>query len=129
MAFTDINSEDRLVRKTFAEHLRDKLGWNTVYAWNDETLGPDGTLGRTASRRPRPIATRLRSTSGSRRRYGVIPYLRWVSFSCGIGHPAHQSLFCRTRLNFPLIGMSRILVLQVPSSLSPLISASYCVGR
>jgi hypothetical protein len=25
MAFTDINSEDRLVQKTFAEHLRDRL--------------------------------------------------------------------------------------------------------
>ena len=25
MAFTDINSEDRLVQKTFAEHLRDLL--------------------------------------------------------------------------------------------------------
>ena len=23
------------------------LGWESVYAWNDETFGPDGTLGRT----------------------------------------------------------------------------------
>ena len=22
------------------------LGWENVYAWNDETFGPDGTLGR-----------------------------------------------------------------------------------
>ena len=36
MAFTDINSEDRLVQKTFAEHLHDKLGWDSVYAYNDE---------------------------------------------------------------------------------------------
>lgn len=48
--FTDINSEDRLVQKTFAEHLRDKLGWESVYAWNEETFGPDGTLGRTDTR-------------------------------------------------------------------------------
>jgi hypothetical protein len=27
MAFTDINSEDRLVQKTFAEHLQKALGW------------------------------------------------------------------------------------------------------
>jgi len=47
MALTDINSEDRLVQKTFAEHLREKLGWESVYAWNEETFGPDGTLGRT----------------------------------------------------------------------------------
>jgi type I restriction enzyme R subunit len=47
MAFTDINSEDRLVQKTFAEHLEHNLGWKNVYAWNEETFGPSGTLGRT----------------------------------------------------------------------------------
>ena len=47
MAATGINSEDRLVQKTFADHLEQKLGWDSVYAWNDETFGPDGTLGRT----------------------------------------------------------------------------------
>lgn len=46
MAATGINSEDRLVQATFAAHLKDKLGWDTVYAWNDETFGPGGTLGR-----------------------------------------------------------------------------------
>lgn len=46
MALTPINSEDRLVQATFAEHLKDKLGWESVYAWNDETFGPGGTLGR-----------------------------------------------------------------------------------
>src|SRR6266571_1414431 len=50
MAYTDINSEDRLVQKTFAEHLRDKLGWETVYAWNEATFGPEGTLGRLDTR-------------------------------------------------------------------------------
>src|SRR5436190_15150607 len=50
MAYTDINSEDRLVQKTFAEHLRDKLGWESVYAWNEETFGPAGTLGRADTR-------------------------------------------------------------------------------
>jgi type I restriction enzyme R subunit len=47
MAATGINSEDRLVQATFAAHLRDMLGWESVYAWNDETFGPTGTLGRT----------------------------------------------------------------------------------
>ena len=46
MAFTDINSEDRLVQKTFADHLHDVLGWDSVYAWNEESFGPNGTLGR-----------------------------------------------------------------------------------
>jgi len=50
MAVTPINSEDRLVQATFAEHLRDTLGWESVYAWNDETFGPGGTLGRKDTR-------------------------------------------------------------------------------
>jgi type I restriction enzyme R subunit len=50
MALTDINSEDRLVQKTFADHLRDVLGWESVYAYNDETFGPNGTLGRANER-------------------------------------------------------------------------------
>ncbi len=45
MAYTDINSEDRLVQATFAEHLEKQLGWDSVYAWNNETFGPDGTPG------------------------------------------------------------------------------------
>src|SRR4051794_37525687 len=46
MAVTGINSEDRLVQATFAEHLERVLGWDNVYAWNQETFGPGGTLGR-----------------------------------------------------------------------------------
>src|ERR1700722_13436772 len=47
MAATGINSEDRLGQATFATHQRDKLGWESVYAWNDETFGPTSTLVRT----------------------------------------------------------------------------------
>ena len=47
---TDINSEDRLVQKSFADYLHDKLGWESVYVWNDETFGPAGTLGRNSER-------------------------------------------------------------------------------
>lgn len=50
MAYTNINSEDRLVQKTFADHLEKVLGWENVYAWNDETFGPAGTLGRDSTR-------------------------------------------------------------------------------
>ena len=46
MALTLINSEDRLVQATFAEHLEQALGWESVYAWNNETFGPDSMLGR-----------------------------------------------------------------------------------
>ena len=50
MAYTDINSEDRLVQATFATHLEQALGWDSVYAWNQETFGLAGTLGRTSER-------------------------------------------------------------------------------
>ena len=46
MAMTPINSEDRLVHATFAQHLEQVLGWDSIYAWNEETFGSDGTLGR-----------------------------------------------------------------------------------
>lgn len=47
---TDINSEDRLVQATFAEHLEKELGWENVYAWNQEDFGPDSMLGRADTR-------------------------------------------------------------------------------
>ena len=45
MAVTSVNSEDRL-QATFAQLLEQELGWESVYAWNKETFGPEGTLGR-----------------------------------------------------------------------------------
>ena len=47
---TDINSEDRLVQRTFADYLRDELGWESLYAFNDEAFGPAGMLGRASER-------------------------------------------------------------------------------
>lgn len=43
MALTAINSEDRLVQQTFAEHLEKVLRWVSIYAHNPETFGPSGT--------------------------------------------------------------------------------------
>lgn len=39
-------TEDRLVQATTADYFKDKLKWKSVYAYNEETLGKDGTLGR-----------------------------------------------------------------------------------
>ncbi len=47
---TDINSEDRLVQATFAEHLEKELGWENVYAWNQEDFGLNSLLGRADTR-------------------------------------------------------------------------------
>lgn len=38
MAYTDINSEDRLVQETFAEHLQHQLGWDRVSRLEQESL-------------------------------------------------------------------------------------------
>ena len=46
MAITPVNSEDRLVQATFADHLEQVLGWESAYAWHQETFGTDSTLGR-----------------------------------------------------------------------------------
>ncbi|OHC63135.1 MAG: DEAD/DEAH box helicase [Rhodocyclales bacterium GWA2_65_20] len=39
-------TEDTLVQQTTADYLRDVLGWEVVFAYNDETFGSEGTLGR-----------------------------------------------------------------------------------
>src|ERR1700730_14161212 len=39
-------NEDTLAQETTANYLRDYLGWESIYAYNAETLGKEGTLGR-----------------------------------------------------------------------------------
>lgn len=39
-------NEDTLVQATMADCLAESLGWDSVYAFNIEVLGPEGTLGR-----------------------------------------------------------------------------------
>ena len=39
-------SEDQLIQKSAAEFLEKELGWTNVYAFDKETLGAEGTLGR-----------------------------------------------------------------------------------
>ena len=41
-------SEDQLIQKSTAEFLEKELGWKNVYAFDQETLGMNGTLGRTS---------------------------------------------------------------------------------
>lgn len=43
-------TEDRLVQQTVANYFHDKLDWQSVFAYNEETLGIDGTLGRVSER-------------------------------------------------------------------------------
>ena len=39
-------SEDLLIQKSTAELLEQELGWKSVYAFDNEALGEQGTLGR-----------------------------------------------------------------------------------
>jgi type I restriction enzyme R subunit len=39
-------NEDTLVQATTADYLEDQLGWDSIYAYNNETYGAEGTLGR-----------------------------------------------------------------------------------
>ncbi|WP_288901631.1 type I restriction endonuclease subunit R [uncultured Sneathiella sp.] len=43
-------TEDRLAQATLAEYLQDELGWESVFAFNTETFGPEGTFGRKSDR-------------------------------------------------------------------------------
>jgi type I restriction enzyme R subunit len=39
-------NEDTLAQETTADYLRDQLGWESVYAYNNETFGLEGLFGR-----------------------------------------------------------------------------------
>lgn len=43
-------SENILVQESAGNLLHDELGWDVVFAYNQEVLGLNGTLGRTSYR-------------------------------------------------------------------------------
>jgi type I restriction enzyme R subunit len=43
-------TEDTLVQQTTAEYLEQQLGWDSIYAYNNETFGSNSLLGRTSDR-------------------------------------------------------------------------------
>jgi len=43
-------NEDTLVQQTTADYLKNNLDWDSVYAYNQETFGPDSLLGRNSER-------------------------------------------------------------------------------
>ena len=43
-------NEDTLVQQTTTDYLKSKLGWDSVYAYNQEAFGPDSLLGRNSDR-------------------------------------------------------------------------------
>ncbi|MBC8344728.1 MAG: type I restriction endonuclease subunit R [Candidatus Marinimicrobia bacterium] len=47
---TPILNEDTLVQQPTVEYMQDALGWESVYAYNQEDFGPDSLLGRDSDR-------------------------------------------------------------------------------
>ncbi len=43
-------TEDSLVQQTTAEYLERQLGWDSIYAYNNEDFGPESLLGRASDR-------------------------------------------------------------------------------
>ena len=57
-------TEDTLVQQTTAEYLERQLGWQSVYAYNNEDYGPGSLLGRSSDREvvlTRPLREKLMS--------------------------------------------------------------------
>ena len=55
-------SEDTLVQQTTADYLEQQLGWQSVYAYNNEDFGPGSLLGRSSDREvvlTRPLREKL----------------------------------------------------------------------
>ncbi len=55
-------TEDTLVQQTTAEYLEQQLGWESVYAYNNEDFGTDSLLGRASDREvvlTRPLLKKL----------------------------------------------------------------------
>lgn len=55
-------TEDTLVQQTTAEYLEQQLGWDSVYAYNNEDFGPNSLLGRDSDREvvlTRPLRVKL----------------------------------------------------------------------
>ena len=55
-------TEDTLVQQTTADYLERQLGWESVYAYNNEDFGPDSLLGRASDREvvlERPLREKL----------------------------------------------------------------------
>ncbi len=43
-------NEDEHVQRTMADYLEQELGWRSVYAYNQEDIGPNSLLGRDSDR-------------------------------------------------------------------------------
>ncbi|OQB37912.1 MAG: hypothetical protein BWY09_01484 [Candidatus Hydrogenedentes bacterium ADurb.Bin179] len=72
-------TEDTLVQQTTAECLEQELGWQSVYAYNNEDFGPNSLLGRASDREvalTRPLRKKLTEFNPGLRRLMTMRYGR-----------------------------------------------------
>ena len=50
-------TEDALVQQTTADYLEQQLGWESVYAYNNEDFGSGSLLGRASDREKHKLTT------------------------------------------------------------------------
>ena len=88
---TDLGAWLQLIQKTFANHLRDQLGWEIVYAHNTETFGPHGMPGRASDLGAADIGQKTSNYDfGSLEKGRTIGYTRDEDIARGIKRPARN---------------------------------------
>lgn len=101
MLSTTKYTEDTLVQQTTAEYLEQALGWESVYAYNTETFGPDGTLGRDSDKEvvlKRPLRAALRRLNPQLPESACEDALRQLA-----GASASQTLLAANREKYQLL--------------------------
>ena len=78
-------SEDTLVQQTTAEYLERQLGWESVYAYNNEDFGPGSLLGRASDREV--VLTRYPAREARRAESRACP-TRPTTTPCGRSSPS-----------------------------------------
>jgi type I restriction enzyme R subunit len=94
-------SEDSLVQQTTAEYLEQQLGWESVYAFNQEDFGPDSLLGRGSDREvvlTRPLRERLEALNSGLPNAAYDDAVRQITATV-----ASQSIIAANREKYTLI--------------------------
>ncbi|MEN6428063.1 MAG: type I restriction endonuclease subunit R [Phycisphaerales bacterium] len=94
-------NEDALVQETTAEYMEQQLGWESVYAYNNEDFGPNSLLGRGSDREvvlTRPLRAKLVELNPGLPEEAYDDAVRQI-----VTTPAPQSLLATNREKYGLI--------------------------
>ena len=94
-------TEDTLVQQTTADYLEQQLGWESVYAHNQEDFGPDSLLGRASDREvvlTRPLRERLAALNPGLPQDAYDDAMRHITATA-----ASQTIVAANRQNYDLL--------------------------